>query len=257
LKIIQVTDTHLAAPGARLFGLDPLARLDACIDDINRNHADVDLVVVSGDLANNGERAAYVALKESLARLRPPVRLMLGNHDDRDLFLDVFDGVVAEGGYVQASVDLRHGRLLLLDTLDAGQIAGRLCASRLAWLERRLAEAGDTPVYVFMHHPPFRLHLPDLDRVGLANADEFKAVLLRHGNVRHIFAGHVHRIATGAWCGASFSTLRGTNHQSALALVDDGPTPVSLEPPVYAIAVIDDDVVVHFREFLDRSAQAR
>lgn len=256
MKIIQVSDTHLTKPSTLLFGLDPLARLEACIEDINRDHADADLVVISGDLADDGERAAYVALRERLARLRPPHRLMIGNHDDRDLFLQVFDDVGADGGYVQASIDTAHGRLVLLDTLDPGRIAGRLCASRLAWLDRQLAEADGAPVYVFMHHPPFRLHMPDLDRVGLVNADEFEGLLRKHGNVRHIFAGHVHRIATGTWRGIPFSTLRGTNHQSALTFADE-PTPVSLEPPVYAVVLIDADVVVHFREFLDRTARLR
>ena len=83
MKIIQVTDLHLPEPGALLFGLDPFARLAACVDDINRNHADADLVVMSGDLANDGERGAYVGLQEKLKVLRPPVRMMMGNHDDR------------------------------------------------------------------------------------------------------------------------------------------------------------------------------
>ena len=38
MKIIQVTDLHLVTPGQTLCGLDPLARLQACIADINQNH---------------------------------------------------------------------------------------------------------------------------------------------------------------------------------------------------------------------------
>jgi 3',5'-cyclic-AMP phosphodiesterase len=254
MKIIQVTDLHLPEPGTLLFGLDPVVRLEICIDHINRNHADADLVVMSGDLANDGERAAYVALKDTLAKLRPPCRLMLGNHDDRDLFLDVFDDVVAQDGYVQASIDLADGRIILLDTLDPGHIGGRLCAARLDWLDRQLGDAGARPAYVFLHHPPFRIGMPDLDRVGLANPDDLHAVMTRHGNVRHIFAGHVHRVISGTWRGIPFTTVRGTNHQSALTFADE-PTPVRLDPPAYAVALIKTDVVVHFHDFLDLATQ--
>ncbi|WP_245458628.1 MULTISPECIES: metallophosphoesterase [unclassified Mesorhizobium] len=87
MKIIQLSDPHLMAPGGRLHGSDPLTRLEACLADIGRNHADADLVVISGDLTNDGDRAAYAALRQALAGLVPPCRLMLGNHDDRALFL--------------------------------------------------------------------------------------------------------------------------------------------------------------------------
>ncbi len=35
MKLIQITDTHLVPPGERLYGLDPRARLEACIADVN------------------------------------------------------------------------------------------------------------------------------------------------------------------------------------------------------------------------------
>jgi 3',5'-cyclic AMP phosphodiesterase CpdA len=254
MKIILLTDTHLTAPGGTVCGLDPLARLDACIADINRHHADADLVVLSGDLANDGEPEAYMALRESLTALTPPHHLMLGNHDDRAIFRDVFPEADVEDGFVQAAVDTADGRLILLDTLDFGHVEGRLCAERLRWLDRRLGEAQGRPVFVFMHHPPFQLRMPVLDGIGLADPDLLHAVMAKHGNVRHIFAGHVHRLATGVWRGIPFSTLRGTNHQAALVFTALSP-PASFEPPIYAIAFLDGEVVVHFHEFLERSTQ--
>ncbi|TIT69552.1 MAG: phosphodiesterase, partial [Mesorhizobium sp.] len=120
MKIIQLSDPHLMAPGGRLHGSDPLARLEACLADIGRNHADADLVVVSGDLTNDGERAAYAALRQTLAGFVPPCRLMLGNPDDRALFLEMFPEAPAGRGFVQSVFDGSDGRLILLDTLDAG-----------------------------------------------------------------------------------------------------------------------------------------
>lgn len=248
MKVIQISDPHLMAPGGLLHGSDPLARLEACLADIGKNHADAELVVISGDLTNDGERAAYAALREKLARFVPPCRLMLGNHDDRTLFLEMFPGAATGNGFVQSVVDSREGRLILLDTLDSGHVEGRLCAARLEWLDERLQEAGNRPAFLFMHHPPFRIHIPELDRVRLADADALHAILLRHGNVRHIFAGHVHRLIAGSWRGIAVSTLRSTNHQTALDFSQSWS--LGHEPPAYAVIFIDaDGVVVHFHDF--------
>lgn len=248
MKVIQISDPHLMTPGGLLYGSNPLSRLQACLADIGSNHADADLVVISGDLTNDGERSAYAALSESLAGFGPPCRLMLGNHDDRALFLEMFPQATAERGFVQSVVDRAEGRLLLLDTLDSGHVEGKLCAARLDWLDERLQEARDRPVFLFMHHPPFRIHIPELDRVMLADADALHEVLLRHGNVRHIFAGHVHRLIAGSWRGIPISTLRSTNHQAALDFSQGWS--LGREPPAYAVILIDaDGVIVHFHDF--------
>jgi len=248
MKVIQISDPHLMTPGGLLHGSNPLSRFEACLADIGNNHADADLVVISGDLTNDGERAAYAVLRERLAEFGPPCRLMLGNHDDRALFLEMFPQAAAERGFVQSVFDSREGRLILLDTLDAGHVEGRLCEARLDWLDERLQEARDRSVFLFMHHPPFRIHIPELDRVMLADAEALHEVLLRHGNVRHIFAGHVHRLIAGSWRGIPVSTLRSTNHQTALDFSQSWR--LGHEPPAYAVILIDaDGVVVHFHDF--------
>lgn len=254
MKIIQVTDLHLVAPGALLCGLDPLQRLQACIADINQNHADADLVIFTGDLSETGHEVTYRALREELKKLSPPYRLMLGNHDDRATFLKVFDTVKPEQGFVQCVEDTAEGRLILLDTLLPGKPEGRLDSVRLTWLRRCLDEAGSSPVYIFSHHPPFPIHMPLLDRMGIIEADALFMLLQEHGNVRHIFAGHAHRPIAGSWRGIPVSVLRGTNHQTALGFLPDR-VAVTHEPPAYAVIFIDQDTVIaHFHDFLDKSA---
>ncbi|MDQ6434974.1 phosphodiesterase [Mesorhizobium sp. LHD-90] len=249
LKILQISDIHLIRPGEMLFGSDPLARLEACIADVNRNHADADLVVFSGDLANDGLPEAYAALKERLPALLPPYRLMLGNHDHRANFLAAFPEILADSGFVQASVDIKGTRLILLDTLETGMVEGRLGGGRLEWLDARLGEAEGRPALVFTHHPPVDIHMPALDNCRLMDSQPLLGVLQKHGNVRHIFAGHVHRPVCGSWHGIPFSALRGTNHQSAPVFA--GKHRVNLEPPAYAIILVSDgSVVVHYHDFL-------
>jgi 3',5'-cyclic AMP phosphodiesterase CpdA len=255
MKFIHFTDPHLVAPGRLLHGLDPLARLEACIDDINARHADAGLCVVTGDLADRGEPEAYAALSAVLARLAIPVVLLLGNHDSRAAYLAAFPKAETDAsGFVQAARETPAGTFLFLDTLLDGSGAGHYGEDRVGWLEARLAEAAGRPVYVFMHHPPFDIGMPALDRIRLLDEGAFAAALAGHRQVRHIFFGHAHRPISGAWRGIPFSTLRATSHQVALEFAEVRPMPYTHEPPEYAVVFLEEDrTVVHTHNYLDRS----
>lgn len=253
MKLIHLTDTHFVRPGERLYGLDPRARLDACIADINRNHGDARLAVITGDLTHYGDRAAFIGLRDALAALTVPVRLLLGNHDTVETFREVFpDAPVDAEGRVQGVEDTEAGRLIFLDTNMAGTHAGWYDQPRLDWLSARLAEAPEGPVYLFMHHPPFALGIASMDRIGLIRPDDFEACIAPHrARIRHIFFGHVHRPVSGSWRGIPFSTLRATNHQVWMDL-DAPEIRVSHEPPAYAVVLLSpDQTIVHTHDFLD------
>lgn len=247
MKLIQVTDPHLRGDGKPVCGLDPAANLAKAVADINHHHADADLVVFTGDLSDDGSAASYRLFADLLAPLVPPSRLLLGNHDDRLAFRTVFPSAPAEDGFIQSAMRTNAASLLFLDTLDEGTVAGRLCERRLAWLDRRLGEAS-APTLVFMHHPPLDIDMPPLDEVKLADPKAFAGLLARHGNVRHIFAGHVHRLCAGIWNGIAFSTGRGTNHQTA-PLFGAKDFAVGFEAPAYNVILVNgSDIVVHAQE---------
>lgn len=246
MKIIQISDLHLKAPGERLYEQDPLAHLHECLADIERHHADADLLVLSGDLADGGALPAYRALREALEGVTLPWRAMMGNHDLRAPFFQIFGEHPAADGFLQSVYRHADGLCLFLDTLDEGRVEGRLCERRLAWLASQLANAGDLPVHLFCHHPPFAIGMPALDRCRLGDADLLHSLCA--GRVRHIFAGHVHRPVAGSWRGIPFSAVKGTHHQSALQFSDTFVT--SMEPPGYAVIIAGkESVAVHFHDF--------
>lgn len=259
MKLIHITDTHLVAPGVTLYGLDPYDRLRTCLDDVIANHADASLCVITGDLAHKGEAAAYRGLRTQLARLPMPWIPLLGNHDARAPFREVFPDVPRDGdGFTQSVLRLPEGDFLFLDTLDEGVSGGLYCEAREAWLAARLDEAGDRPVYLFMHHPPFPVRIPCLDRISLARPERFERLVAGRRNIRHLFYGHVHRPVCGSWRGIPVSTMRGLNHQVPFDFVAVERVPKSHEPPAYAVVFIEDEqVTVHFHDYLDRRTLVR
>ena len=241
-----------------LHGLDPYARLVACIDDILDKHRDAACCVITGDLAHRGEAPAYTALRSQLERLPFPCFPLVGNHDVRSLLAAELPGLLDDGqGFVQGSFDLADATLLMLDTLDEGRNGGLYCEQRLAWLDSELRRLGDRPVYLFMHHPPFDIGIPCLDRIGLSNPESFARLTAGRANLRHLFFGHVHRPVCGSWRGIPFSTMRGLNHQVPFDLHTVSPVPKSHEPPAYAVVFLEtDQVTVHFHDYLDKSTLA-
>jgi 3',5'-cyclic-AMP phosphodiesterase len=242
LKIIQITDTHLVKPGRVVNGVDPELQLRRALDDVLVRHADADLLVITGDLCNDGEPEAYALLREILSDVPFPVRLMLGNHDRRPAFVDAFpDHPVDRHGYVQSSVDTVYGRLLFLDTHEAGTIGGIYGADRLAWLDDALAGADGHPVTVFVHHPPVHDGLAHFRHIGLHDDGALLARLAAHaGGVRHIVFGHIHVPLAGTTAGGiAFSSGQSCAHRFITDL--DAPDPWwTGGNPCYRILMLDE-----------------
>ena len=247
LKFIHVTDPHLVGRGGRVHGLDPGARLERCIREISDRHHDASFCVITGDLVHRRDEDGYLELRRLLERLPVPVRLLLGNHDHREGFARALaDAPHDSQGFVQSALACSGYRFLFLDTHDEMSKAGRYCARRLHWLNEQLATAADRGVFLFMHHPPFPVGIPSLDRIGLVDADDFVATIDRHDNVRHVFFGHAHRPISGHWRKISFSTLFATSHQLALDFTPGEEPRYTHEGPVYGIVLIDAErVVIH------------
>lgn len=254
LKLVIMSDLHLVPQGEVSNTLDTAARLAAAVDSVNTDHADADMCILAGDLADLGEAAAYDRLREIIAPLTMDTHLMLGNHDDRRVFLQVLGDTHAdENGHVQKVIDLKGHRIILLDSTEPGVVSGVLCAARLAWLQARLDEAQDRPVIVVVHHHAMPLSMP-VDTIILQDAAAFLDVLRSHPDVRQVIAGHVHITTTGVWKGVPFTTLAGGHYSVSVNLPGHTSPQARLEGPgQYAVVLADADTcVVHFENFLDR-----
>ena len=249
IDFIQVTDVHFVPGDGLLYGLSPKARLAEGVALINRDHGDCGFVLVTGDLAHKGELGAYETLRDTLRELDLPVHLMMGNHDSRAPFRQVFaDQPEIDGGFVQFALDRPDFRLICLDSLNegAGTHAGRLCETRLAWLDREIAATpSDKKLVVACHHPPFDLGIPNMDDIKLQDGDALYEVLSRRKPDQMLF-GHIHRPISGNWRGIPFHIQRGFNHQVSLALVRQPVLEFCDENPDIALVRTSQDGVIVF-----------
>jgi len=255
MKFIHISDIHLVAQDGPLNGSFPSERFKKCLDDITKWHADAEFCVISGDLSEFAEKEAYQLLKNRVQDFPIPIFLMIGNHDNRDVFQTVFsDYPRDQNNFVQTSFETSGGIFLFLDTKKQGDNVhdGELCERRLAWLKMQLINAGTKKTYLFMHHPPFEIGIPYMDKIRLFGAEQFLSTLSYGENIHHIFFGHVHRITFVKWHGYTFSSLTSLNHQSPL-VAESVAGEFCNEPPAYGVVLVNgEQLTVHSNNYLDR-----
>lgn len=251
MKIIILTDLHF---GQKAAGDLPRQRLTRAFEHIARWNPDTELIVLTGDLTHEGHPEDYATLRDVLAKAHAPVQLMIGNHDHRASFLDAFpDTLVTTSGHVQSAKETPTTRLIFLDTLQAPPYSypfshiGVLCEERLAWLDAELAKG---PCVLFMHHPPHDTGFKAMDAIKLGNGPALYDLIERHGTVRHIIAGHVHRTISGSHRGVPFTIFKSLVGQMPM-LFDRMDFHMECdEPAAYGILTISaEGVIAHTEDF--------
>ncbi|MFD9430521.1 metallophosphoesterase [Streptomyces sp. NPDC060002] len=202
MRILHLSDTHIG----RVDGPDGL-RVDAA-DSLRlllgelRHQRDVDAVVVTGDLADDGSVAAYTTVRKLIGdfarSLDAPVFYTTGNHDERSAFTKVLgsghpDAVLAFPGAERAAVSTVGGwRLVTLDSLVPGEVYGRLGAGQLDWLRDVLSTPAELGTVLAFHHPPICLGSSATQRVFGLREPEGLAEVIRGSDVRVVLTGHFH-----------------------------------------------------------------
>ena len=254
MKFVILTDTHFVA-GRTLYGIDPAQRLAADLEIVARDHRDIAFIMITGDLAHWGQREAYGRLRTELSRAHVPVHMLMGNHDRRAPFREIFPAADSDAHCFVQSLRIEAAfSMITLDTLDevGPTHAGFLCSERLGFLrEALLAAPVDRPLLLFQHHPPFDTGLPHMDRIKLRNGAEELALLSQIRKPDYLFMGHIHRPISGLWHGIPFHIQRALAHQVAFDLATPDRIPGSLEAPDYALVEVrEGQIVIHQRSLL-------
>jgi Icc protein len=180
--------------------MNTLASLEQVLAFAQRDLWPADALVLTGDLANDGEEGAYFHLRQCLGDLRVPVYCIAGNHDDPELMEQHLPG-----GDIQLAKQAFIGEwlLLFLNTQIPGKVEGHLDMAELQFLEEALDTNPHRPTLVFLHHPPVPIGSAWLDALALDNPEAFFAVLDRFEQVRGVLWGHAHQ--------AFYATRRGVH----------------------------------------------
>jgi len=187
-RIIQLSDCHVSAAADAVYrGIDPWAELEKLLVVIAEWQPEI--LLLTGDLAEDASRDAYVYLRDRISPLGVPVYTVPGNHDEPSLQAAVFANT-ATGEPMCVSVG--NWKLLLVNSSRSGLIGGTLDQAQLNSLDSALA-GHHGPAMVFLHHQPVPVGSTWIDRYALEDSDRLWQVLDRHDNARLVAWGHVHQ----------------------------------------------------------------
>ncbi len=254
MKFIHISDTHLLGSSQlSLYGIDPDYRLKTALQSIQKLHKDAEFIAITGDLANDSDSLVYEKFCHTIDNSEIPIYLILGNHDNRELFISYFPEF-SSGKFAQYIKKIENRVFIFLDTLVENEPYGELCEKRLRWLKSVLDEYKREQKYIFMHHHPIDCGLYEMDNMGEFKTKElFWSILKKYENIKHISFGHIHRIMHSNRGSISMHSTRSTAFEVAYRPDGKKEYLTNEENPTYAIIDINSDgeTRVHHHEYLD------
>ena len=175
--VLQISDTHLRSEPNTSLDNNPDARLQATI--VAARTVDPDLVLLTGDLADDGSLAALRRVREMVGALSSPVLALAGNHDDVGNVRAVFghDDMAEVGSW----------RILAVESAIPGHAHGSVDVGELT---ARLDRLDDRPTMIAIHHPP---RSPStLGIFQLVGSEQMLAALRVRAHVSAVVSGHLH-----------------------------------------------------------------
>lgn len=204
-RVAQLSDTHFLEPGAEPeggHGYDISAAFDAVLADLADQ--ELDMVVVTGDIADHGVPGEYEIASAAFARLPCPVFVCPGNHDMDQPYRSAFthSGIhtarqTQHGPWSFVYVDSNAGGM---NADESGRLHdppgderlhgnGSLGRAESDWLRTVTAGHDADHVFVWVHHPPgTQVALTD----SATYTAQWQAVVAERPKVRGFGAGHTH-----------------------------------------------------------------
>lgn len=188
--IAHLSDPHLDG------SVDRARRFERVLDEVAALPG-IDLVVVTGDIAEHGAPAEYAQFFDNLTLPQPTV-VIPGNHDLRAPMSSFL--ATDSHGHLSAVATVNGLTLVGLDSLVEHEVAGALADDTLAFARDAIA-AATGPVVLALHHPPVPVGHQRMDEHGLRNAAALAELVSDKDSVIAVLTGHVHTALVTTFAG--------------------------------------------------------
>ena len=224
MLIAQLSDPHIRPEGALYQGVADSNRMfSEALAHVHALDRRPDLLVITGDLVDEGRPEEYAMVRELLSASRIPFLAIPGNHDHRENFRLAFHDqpCLPADGPLHWCIDDHPVRLIGLDSCPAGKHHGHIDAQGLAWLARVLAQDTAKPTLLMLHHPPFMSGISYMDMYRYMEVQQLEDVVRAAPNIELVLCGHVHRTMLRRWAGTVVCACPSTTTEIDLQLAPD------------------------------------
>ena len=193
MKLIHLSDIHLMENGQIIWETDTKSHFDKAIDIIKKL-SDIDAIIISGDLSNDGSEWSYRYIDNQFASIGIPTYCCPGNHDNINFLSHKFEPEFLQ---FKNYIYLEGWKFYFLNTVIPDEIdpshnkaRGMIPEKELLELERELTY-NKIPTAIIFHHPAKE---PGgwLNRRLLENRDQFNHIISKFSHVKLVLYGHIH-----------------------------------------------------------------
>lgn len=189
-RILHISDIHLTEHGAPIWGVNTMEHLHTLVDRI-KSHSNIDAIIISGDLSNDGTRWTYEYADGVFSQLGIPTYVCMGNHDNSVSFniYTQFCRNVREFQIEDWGILFINSVIPDTDNPEKNKARGHVDIEQLSFIKETSSKYKN--VAIVLHHPPIETG-GWLDRRILENRKEFIEYVEACGNVRLVMYGHIH-----------------------------------------------------------------
>lgn len=155
------------------------------------NQLQPDMIILTGDITNDGYYRQYKRAMEYLAMFESPLFAVPGNHDARNLGYQTFEELVGERSWKLTKDD--DFTVIGLDSSSADHNRGHIGIPQHLWMERQLDECvidGGFSV-IALHHHIISIPQTGRERNVLSDAGDILKTITTH-EVDLVLSGHKH-----------------------------------------------------------------
>jgi len=209
-RIVQISDIHLYGEQEKaLLGVKTHDSFEAVIKLLKTDQKP-DLIILSGDLSQDGSKASYLKIAEKMKEFTLPIYYVPGNHDNPKTLSETYP---LENITHHRHIVLKDWHLILLNSQKVGAVEGFLDHSQLNFLQHCLQMYPEHYAIVVFHHHPVPVGSAWLDKLNLTNADALWPILKSFSKMHTILFGHIHQEHSGKKDGIQYFAVPSTSIQ--------------------------------------------
>ena len=188
-----MSDLHLTKDGCPIWETNTMEHFNQSIDII-RGMQNIDVILVTGDISDDGSEWTYQYADRLYSTLGIPTLCCPGNHDSLKMMLCEYKSSFYQ--VLPHSRIIEGWKIVMLNSVvpadenpEQNKSRGFLSCESLSYVKQELEEG--LPTIIALHHPPLE---PGgwLNRRLLDNRDVFNQAIQSYSNARLVIYGHIH-----------------------------------------------------------------
>lgn len=226
--LLQFSDLHLfAQPEKYVHDICPEQSFLKVFEQAIETHPAIDLILLTGDLAEDPVDTVYNRLKERLSGYKIPIVCLPGNHDNYPVMMKIFSQPPMTCNKLTR---LGNWQIIALNSQIVGEKQGMIAAPEMAFLQDTLRSSKDYFSVIALHHHCIPTGSSWMDHMQLEQSEQFLKTLKNYNSIKLILFGHTHQTPETHTTG---TTILGTPSTCYQFKPNSNHFAITKEPPCY------------------------